>query len=91
MSFNKRIKPMITDEEPTIPEDTPPIPDKKYPVEGMTTGPIWLRSEPNENAHRIIVITSGRVIDIYENLGEWSKIGYDGEIGYGKSAWIKEV
>lgn len=92
MSFNKRIKPMITDENPIAKdEDTPPIPDKKYPVEGMTTGPVWMRTEPSEDGGKIKVITSGRVVDILEIKGDWAFVEYIHDKGYIKSAYVKEV
>lgn len=50
-----------------------------------------VRSEPDKSAAKLGVLNSGEVVDLVEEVGEWSKIKYNGAIGYVKTEYtIKE-
>ena len=50
-----------------------------------------VRSEPNQNATKLGVLNSGVEIELVEEVGEWSKIKYDGQLGYVKTEYTEKI
>lgn len=63
----------------------------------MTTGDLWLRAAPSENANRVgLVLNLGTQVEILSNYGDWYQIRYapPGDIqvtGWISARWVTVV
>jgi N-acetylmuramoyl-L-alanine amidase len=46
-----------------------------------------VRSEPNQSAAKLGVLNAGTEVDLVEEVGDWSKIKFDGQLGYVKTEY----
>ena len=53
------------------------------------TSNVNVRAAASQDAERLGLLTGGTTVELLENLGEWSKINYNGQVGYVKSEFLK--
>ena len=46
-----------------------------------------VRSEPNQSAAKLGVLNAGTEVELVEEVGDWSKIKFDGQLGYVKTEY----
>mgnify|MGYP003339737357 CR=1 FL=1 len=49
-----------------------------------------VRSEPNQNAAKLGVLNSGDIVELVEEVDDWSKIKYNDQIGYVKTEYTEK-
>ncbi len=53
------------------------------------TSNVNVRAAASQDAERLGLLTGGTTVELLENLGEWSKINYNGQVGYVKSEFLQ--
>lgn len=53
--------------------------------------PVRMRTGPNENSMIIDKVPLGTVVEVYDVLDGWSKIGYEGQVGYMMTKFLVPV
>lgn len=51
---------------------------------------INVRASASQTAERLGVLAGGESVDLFENMGDWCKIKYNGQIGYVKSEYVQQ-
>lgn len=51
---------------------------------------INVRASASQTADRLGVLAGGESVDLIENMGDWCKIKYNGQIGYVKSEYVQQ-
>ncbi len=53
------------------------------------TSNVNVRAAASQDAERLGLLTGGTTVELLENQGEWSKINYNGQVGYVKSEFLQ--
>lgn len=48
-----------------------------------------MRVAPSETAEKMGIVTGGETLDLVGTEGDWSKVIYNGQVGYVKSEYVQ--
>ncbi len=53
------------------------------------TANVNVRVAPSETAEKMGIVTGGETLDLVGTEGDWSKVIYNGQVGYVKSEYVQ--